>query len=109
MSARREVAMPARALTANRLVDGRVVYLTPAGGWSEAPEAAAWAEDEAGQQELLHRGREQAGASVVVEPYLIDVRVDDGGRPRPTRNREVIRSLGPSVRRDLGRQAALKG
>lgn len=101
--------MSARIVTANRLIDGRVVYLTPDDDWSAAPEAAAWAEDRTAQEALLCQGQKQASDCVVVDPYLIDVAVGDDGRPRPTRNREIIRSLGPSVRTDLGRQAAAKG
>jgi len=45
---------------------------------------------------------------VVVGPYLIDV-IDDNGRPRAALIREHLRTLGPSVRRDLGKQAERAG
>ncbi len=96
--------MPFRALTANRLDDGRVVYLTPLGGWSERLNEAALAADEAGAEALLARGRAQAAAARVVEPYLIEV-VESDGLVAPLRYREAIRARGPSVRLDLGKQA----
>jgi hypothetical protein len=41
----------------------------------------------------------------VVTPYLLDVRHDKSG-PHPVKEREIIRSLGPSVRPDTGKQAS---
>ena len=95
--------MSVKAVTANRLADGRVVYLTADGDWSEYLAEAAWSESEAGQSELLARAEAHAAAAVV-EPYLFAVSVDDGA-PAPERLREVIRGAGPTVRRDLGKQA----
>ena len=40
----------------------------------------------------------------VVDPYLIDVE-EEGGALRPTKYREAIRCLGPTIRQDLGKQA----
>lgn len=96
--------MSAKAVTANRLADGRVVYLTADGEWSEHLAEAAWSESEAGQSELLARAEAHAAAAAVVDPYLFAVSVEDGA-PAPERLREVIRGAGPTVRRDLGKQA----
>ena len=41
----------------------------------------------------------------VVGPYLAEVTQDDAGRLEPVHYRERIRTLGPSNRPDLGRQA----
>ena len=41
---------------------------------------------------------------VVVNPYLFAVRDGEGGI-RAIEEREIVRSEGPSVRRDLGKQA----
>ncbi len=41
---------------------------------------------------------------VVVNPYLFDVRADADG-VHPVKEREIVRAAGPSVRRDLGKQA----
>ncbi|GEQ97565.1 hypothetical protein JCM17844_12020 [Iodidimonas gelatinilytica] len=38
--------------------------------------------------------------------HLAAATLREDGRPWPTRNREYIRALGPTVRRDLGYQAA---
>lgn len=94
-----------QAVTANRLTDGIVVYRTPDGGWSEDVADAATASDKEAQQELLARAQADP---VVVGPYLFAVDRDGQGRPYATSNREVIRSHGPSIRTDLGKQAELE-
>ena len=95
-----------KVLTANDLLSGEVVFLTDDGNWSphisqaavvEAPEAIA--------------ALEAAGASgererIVVASYLVDVERGPDG-PVPVRVREHLRTLGPSVRTDLGKQAEL--
>ncbi|MDJ0945205.1 MAG: DUF2849 domain-containing protein [Kiloniellales bacterium] len=96
--------MPLKALTANRLDNGRVVYLTPQGGWSEWLNEAALAGDDERAEAILDRGRAEAAAARVVEPYLIEV-VEADGLVAPLRYREAIRARGPSVRLDLGKQA----
>lgn len=96
--------MSQRALTANRLNDGRAVYLTQQGGWSEWLNEAALAGDEERAEAILARGRAEAAAARVVEPYLIEV-VETDGLVAPLRYREAIRARGPSVRLDLGKQA----
>ena len=96
--------MSAKAVTANRLADGRVVYLAVDGAWSEHLTQAAWSESEEGHDELLARAEADAAAAVVVEPYLFAVSVEHGA-PAPVRLRELIRGAGPTVRRDLGKQA----
>jgi sulfite reductase (NADPH) hemoprotein beta-component len=95
-----------QAVTANRLGDGIVIFLTAEGTWAETPRAAAWAEDKDGQDALL---RAAEASHEAVGPYLIEVSFDAEGCPHPTRNRERIRALGPTVRRDLGKQAELEG
>lgn len=95
--------MARQIVTANRLTDGRVVYLAAHGAWSEWPGEAAVAGDGTQAAALLARAQADA-VSRVVEPYLIDLDDDAGVTPR--RYRELIRASGPSVRRDLGKQAA---
>lgn len=99
----------AQAVTANRLTDGVVVYLTADGGWSEWVRDAAAAEDKEARQALLARAEKDAEASLVVGPYLFDVVSDEDGRPRPASNREIIRSLGPTNHTSVGKQAELEG
>jgi len=96
--------MTLKVATANRLGDGLVVYLAADGSWSERLAEGRIA-DEAAQAELEARAQAAAVAHVVVAPYLIEVR-DEDGVVRPVRYREEIRSRGPTVRPDLGKQAA---
>ena len=84
-------------LTANRLDDGLVVYLTGAGGWSHDLSDGRVASDAQERSELQAIGEQAAAARLVVAPYFIDVAVEDG-RPAPQGTREVIRALhGPTI------------
>ena len=81
--------------TANRLRDGRVVWLAPGDRWSESIGDAERYEGEA-----IEAARAQAEAwakrQIVVGPY--DIAVEPGaGVPSPVTMRERIRALGPSV------------
>lgn len=92
-----------QAVTANDLMDGDVVYLTPASGWSRELAEAAIADTSEAADCLLATALPQEAA--VVGPYLIDVFRDGEGRLEPLHYRERIRTLGPSNRTDIGRQA----
>lgn len=92
-------------LTANRLGDGEVVYLTPAGGWSECFGDAMVATGKDESASLEARGQADEKALVVVSAYVMPVVLEDS-IPRPTSQREIIRAKGPSIRTDLGKQAA---
>jgi len=93
-----------QVLTANKLGDGLVVFMTDGAAWSPWIEDAAIVTSKDAALELEGKGNIAAKANVVVGPYLIDV-VDDNGRPRAALIREHIRTLGPTVRTDLGKQA----
>jgi sulfite reductase (NADPH) hemoprotein beta-component len=92
-------------LTANALRDGIVVYRGEA-GWSARLEDALVARDPAslgrleGARDALETGGE------VVDPALIAVAIDSAGRVVPGHYRERIRARGPTIRADLGPQAA---
>ena len=90
-----------RALTANRLIDGEVVFWSH-GRWVERfGEAELFAEDApAGEAE----GRAKSQPTVVVEPYLIDVIQTPEG-PSPIAYRERLRALGPTNTPHHGKQA----
>ncbi len=88
-------------VTANRLIDGIVVFQDAAGGWSEDFARAAAHEDATG---ALARAGEDAAASLVVDPYAVEVELRNG-HYAPKALREAIRASGPTVRRDLGKQA----
>ena len=93
-----------QVVIANRLSDGTVVFLATDGGWVESLQGADVALDEAAAQALLDKGLAAEGRNEVVGAELIGVAVD-GGEIVPTRFRERIRSRGPTVRTDLGKQA----
>lgn len=95
--------MSPQIATANRLIDGEVVFLA-AGGWVERIEQATVARS-AGEARALEALLRQAEAvHEIVDGYLVDVEETASG-PRPLRYRELLRGLGPSVRPDLGKQA----
>jgi len=95
------------AVTANRLLDGVVVYLTATDEWSESLQDAEVAEGKEAADALLARG------AVFFEPknfaldvYLFEVEPTATGI-RASSVREAIRQAGPTVRKDLGKQAKL--
>ena len=93
-----------QVMTANRLRDGDAVFLTRAGIWSEKIDDAALVQEPQATAALEARAAEDVKATLITGQYLIDAeRV--GGKIRATLIRERIRTLGPSVRTDLGKQA----
>lgn len=90
-----------KAVTANRLDDGAVVYLKDDESWTGDLAAAASFGEEAAKAALEAA---QARATEIADAYLIDV--DDNGAPAGRETlRETIRKSGPTVRPDLGYQA----
>lgn len=82
-----------KAITANRLADGRVVYRAPEGAWVETIEGAALFEDDAAAAPALAEAAFEY--LVVVGAYLIDA---DGRVPSGHKHvREEIRRAGPSA------------
>lgn len=96
--------MPNSAITANRLLDGYVIYLTADGRWSERLSEAAVAASEAELAELQAAAERDARRGRVIGPYVFEVEAGADG-PQPRGQRETLRTLGPSVRTDLGYQA----
>ncbi len=93
-----------QVMTANRLRDGEVVFLTRSGEWSELIDEAVLAQEPLAVSALELRAGEAVKATLVAGQYLFDAeRV--GGKIRATHIRERIRTLGPTVRLDLGKQA----
>jgi hypothetical protein len=82
-----------RVLTANRLIDGEVVFWRQ-GQWVERfAEADLFADDDPTAEAAEAHGKNQP--TVVVEPYLIDVTQSEG-LWAPVSYRERIRALGPT-------------
>jgi hypothetical protein len=78
--------------SANRLADGMVVFLDDAGQWTPHIEQAALARDKRASDILLQRA--QAEAFSVVDPFLVAMAEDEGGRLEPLSLREKIRASG---------------
>jgi hypothetical protein len=93
-----------KILTANRLRTGDVLYWK-AGGWVEVLAQAEIFADDAGAEAALAEAQAFVTANQVVSPYLFDIRPDKGAIS-PVKEREIIRSLGPSVRPDTGKQSS---
>ncbi len=89
-----------KAVTANRLSDGAVLYVGPAGALVERFDHARLfdgADADAVLAELLTR------TTAIASAYLIDA--EPSGPVGREALRETIRKNGPTVRRDLGNQA----
>jgi predicted NAD/FAD-binding protein len=97
-----------QVLTANRLRDGEVVYFTRAGEWSEKIDDAVVALEPQAAKALEARGLEDEKATLVTGVYLFDA-VRENGHVRAAHIRERIRARGPTMRIDLGKQAAGQG
>lgn len=86
----------AQAVTANRLGNGFVVFLTETGQWSPRVNDSAVAQDAATATALLTIANKAAADQIVVAPYLFEVSVEEGV-VRPLSARETIRAAGPTV------------
>jgi hypothetical protein len=90
-------------ITANRLRDGEVLWWK-SGAWVERIEQGTIYADPKAADAALGETQKFVADCVVVNPYLFEVRVEDG-RIKPASEREIIRAAGPTVRDDLGKQA----
>lgn len=93
----------AKVVTANRLIEGDVVYLTADDRWTMHHHEAELITDEAHAQMRLLYGAAQR--LYVVGAYLADARMGPNG-PEPTHFREAFRTRGPS-NYNHGKQADL--
>jgi hypothetical protein len=91
-------------LIANDFLDGEVVFLG-AEGWEHDHRRAVIARTEAEAAALLARGAAGFSANQIVDPYLAEVALQEDGTPAPLHYRERMRTLGPTTRPDLGKQA----
>lgn len=88
--------MTTQVVSANRLDNGRVVYLAPSGQWISALSEAEVARDSDSAESLLGRAESALIEQVIIGPYLIDVTAA-GAVTQPRRLREQIRAAGPTV------------
>ncbi|PTM43398.1 DUF2849 domain-containing protein [Bosea sp. 124] len=95
-------------LLANDLLDGDVVFATTESdgviGWTRDPGLALVAADDVAALRLEGFAAAELAAQHVVDAYLVDVELAAGG-PVPRHFRERFKTLGPSNRPDLGKQA----
>ena len=105
LSARCERAAMPDVVTANRLTDGVVVFQTADGGWSEDFNRAAVQPDPQATAGALARAKQDEASNIVVDPYVVAVE-ERNGHIAPKALREAIRAAGPTIRRDLGKQAS---
>ena len=101
-----DTGKPYQVISANRLDDGIVVYLAADGGWTERIANAHVIDDQDQSEAALSQAGDAVKACLIVDPYAIDIDVSNG-EITPTLNRELIRAMGPTVRLDIGKQAAL--
>ncbi|MBN9084163.1 MAG: hypothetical protein BGP04_13910 [Rhizobiales bacterium 62-17] len=106
MSTPKRVPLPA-ILLANDLLDGDVVFST-GDGWTRDPSEAVIAYDDPTADKLEAHAKAAFAAQQVVDAYLVDVAIDAQGRPTPRHFRERFKTLGPSNRPDLGKQAVYR-
>jgi sulfite reductase (NADPH) hemoprotein beta-component len=94
--------MTVQIVTANRLRDGAVVYLTAARGWSEVFAESLALRDEAAAKAALDSTAADVKARKVVGPYLAEVEETATGLA-PNSARERIRAARiPTIIPDAG-------
>ncbi|HLH11948.1 MAG TPA: DUF2849 domain-containing protein [Methylovirgula sp.] len=85
-----------QVVSANRLVDGRVVYLDAQGNWVEKIEAAATFAGEAECAQGLEKARAAVAANLVIDPFAVAVIETENGR-QAVSLRDAIRAKGPTI------------
>ena len=90
------IAGTPKVVTANRLIDGLVIFVADGPAWVTDIAEATVFEDGPALDEALAFGAAEVAARRIVDPYAVDIRIEDG-KPVPERLREFIRARGPSV------------
>lgn len=91
--------MSLKVVTANRLREGDVVYLTDTGRWSVHLNESRTSDDAGVLDALMAQAEADVAARLVIGPYLMEV-VEVDGILQPLSTREIIRAAGPTVRAD---------
>lgn len=94
-----------KILIASDLKEGEVLFLG-ASGWERDHSRARIARDASEAASFESFGKAEIARNRVVDVYLADVEIGEDGVATPLHYRERMRVKGPSVRRDLGKQAA---
>ncbi len=93
-----------KVITANRLLNGDVVWLAENGSWVERITLAKVYNGKEAVAAALAEGLEAEKNQKVVGVYEMDVTVEEGVIV-PVRLREKIRATGPTTHPELGKQA----
>jgi hypothetical protein len=93
-------------VTANRLLEGDVVYRTAVGRWSPRLADAAFTAEENVANSWLEAAQGDVVQRLIAPPYLAEMGLDAVGGLIALDAKERIRAAGPTVRLDLGKQAA---
>ncbi len=96
--------MPAM-ITANRLADGEVVYLTANGGWSPQLTEGYAFEGQDEEDRMLSIAAQAEAELVIVASYVMEAAWVDG-HLAPISQRERIRAQGPTVETERRRRAS---
>ncbi|MBD1546204.1 DUF2849 domain-containing protein [Roseibium aggregatum] len=92
-----------KVVTANRLLDGEVVWLGADENWVGDLARAKLLETKEDVAAAMATAQQSIADREVVEAYDVDV-VSEEGRITPKRLRERIRAAGPTILPDLGKQ-----
>ena len=85
-----------KVITANKLVDGVVVYLAAGGAWTEQLAEARFLTDDSQQARLSRLAEKDVERLLIVDPYLMDAAQSANGLA-PVSQRETIRATGPTI------------
>jgi len=96
--------MTTHILTANHLIEGHVIFLGENGIWVSNVDQATYASSAEEKGKLDQTAEVAKAANLVIEPYLVEVKTE-AGTTIPIKTRERLRTLGPTVRPDLGYQS----
>ncbi len=91
--------MSLKVVTANRLREGDVVYLTDTGRWSVHLNESRISDDAGVLDALMAQAEADVAARLIIGPYLMEV-IEVDGILQPISTREIIRAAGPTVRAD---------
>lgn len=94
----------AQIVIASSLRDGRAVFLARNGRWVDVIQHSRVGHSTEESDGMLSEAREAEARQEIVDPYLVEVTLERD-RIWPVATREAIRAAGPTVRRDLGKQA----
>ena len=96
-----------QVISANRLDDGIVVFLGSTGEWVERLDDATTFADKASLEVAVSSAQKDVAQNRVVDIYPFEVKVA-GPKIAAVTLRDIIRTSGPTVHRDHGKQAAAR-